>query len=88
MTNYMFDSEHQILSRNPVFHLVRLPINIVMSIAGEVDHGFTQGLAGNGAGVDADTAHDRLSFHHRHSLIEFGSLNGGFLSGWPGTDND
>jgi hypothetical protein len=64
------------------------PIQIPLPKAGEVQHGFTQRLARNRAGINADAAHHNLPLDDADLMAELRSLNGGFLTGWPCADDE
>ena len=56
--------------------------------AGEVQDGFPHGLAGDGAGIDADAADGALLFDDRDALSGLRSLDGRTLASRPGANND
>ena len=56
--------------------------------AGQVQHGFAQGFAGDGAGVGADAADDGVALDERDLLAELGGLDGGLLAGGTAADDD
>ena len=59
-----------------------------MAESGEVKNGFAQGLAGNGAAVDANAADHVVSIHHGHALAELRGGDGAFLAGGPAANDD
>src|SRR5262249_43819681 len=62
-------------------------VDAALAVPGEVEHRLAQGLAGDGAGVDAHAAHHRLALHDGHALIQLGRLDGRPLAGRAGTDD-
>jgi hypothetical protein len=64
------------------------PVKIFVVKAGEVKYRFAHGFAGNGAGVDAHSAHGRLTFDNGDALAGLGGLNSRTLSPGPRTDYD
>src|SRR6266849_1370985 len=55
---------------------------------GEVERGFTKGLAGNGAGVDAAPAHVPGAFDYGHAFAKVGGLRAGLFTGRPTADHE
>ena len=75
---------HGDLFLDPVVH----PVNGLVVITREVDYGFPHGLAGNGAGVDANAADNFALFNKRDFLAALRRLNSRPLAGRTGADND
>ena len=50
--DHMLDPEQQIRHRNFFLHAVVDAVDVLVMVAGQVQHGFPHRLAGNGAGVD------------------------------------
>ena len=53
----------------------------------EIEDGFAEGFAGDGAGVGADAADDLFALDDADFLAQFGGLDGGFLPGGAGPDD-
>src|SRR5260370_4323326 len=56
--------------------------------AREIKRGFAERLAGNGAGIDATSAHVLGALDDRDPLAEIGCLRATFFTGGSTTDND
>src|SRR5580698_1643990 len=56
--------------------------------AREVQNGFAHGLAGDGAGIYADTADGALLFDDRNSLAGLCALDSGTLASWTRTNHN
>ena len=69
-------------------HPVVDAINALVLIAGKMQDGFANGLAGNGAGVDGGAADDFEFFNQSGALAEFCGLDGGALACGSGTHDD
>ena len=54
--DHVLDAEGQIRHGDLFFHAVVDAVDALVVVAGKMQHGFAHGLAGNGAGVDADAA--------------------------------
>ena len=63
-------------------------VDALVAVAGEVQHGFAHGLAGDGAGVDAGAADDLALLDDGHALAVLGALDGRPLAGRPRADHD
>ncbi len=86
--DHVLNAEGQIGHRDFVFQPVIDAIDVLIEIARQVQHRFPHRLAGNGAGIDADSAHAFRFFDDGHVLAGFRSLNGRALAGGAGPDDD
>src|SRR5882724_11407296 len=55
---------------------------------GKIESGFAQGLTGNGAGVDATSAHVLGAFDDGNAPTEVGSLSAAFFTGRAAANHD
>src|SRR3989338_799310 len=78
---------HQVVDREMLFETVALAVESTLRPAGEVEHRLAQGLAGDGAGMDGNTAHHVAPFDDGRAFTELGGLNGGPLAGRAATDD-
>lgn len=85
--DHMVGAEGEILDGDVGFHPVAGAVQIALSEAGQIQDGFAQGFAGNGAGIDADPADHLLALDDPDFLSELGGLYGGFLPGRPCADD-
>ena len=79
-------TKHQVLHRDVVFQGVAAAVERSLPQAAEVQDGLAQRLAGNGAGVDANSADAALALDHGHFLAQLRGADRGFLSGGTATD--
>ncbi len=75
---------HRDLFLDPVIHAVDRTI----VIAGEMHHGFAHRLAGDGAGIDGDSANGSHALDHRGSLAQLIGVDGGTLPRGAGTNDE
>src|SRR5206468_2255484 len=54
----------------------------------QVEDSLAEGLAGDGAGVDAHAAHDFPAFHDGHALAQLRRLDGAALARGAGSDDE
>ena len=78
------DAHQQVLEGDFFLDLVRIAVDRVFAIAGEIEDGLAHRLARNRADVDADAAEDRLALDHDDALAQLGALDGRMMSGWTG----
>src|SRR5262249_21235476 len=69
-------------------HAVVYAVHALVLIGGKVQHGFADGLAGDGAGVGGHSTDDFELLDERRTLAELCSLNSSALSCRTGTDHD
>ena len=86
--DHLVDAEAQVRHGDLFLDVIVDAVDALVLEAGEVQHGFAHGLAGNGAGVDAGAADDFALLDHRHAAAALGALNGRTLSGRAGADDD
>ena len=70
------------------FHPIVHPVDGLVVIAGEVQHGLAHGLGGDGSGVDTGTTDDLAHFNQRDLLAQLGGIDGGTLSCGARADDD
>ena len=66
--DHVLHAEGQIRHGDLFFHAVVDAVDVLVVVAGKVQHRFAHGLAGNGAGVDADAADALAPFDQSHAL--------------------
>ena len=86
--DHVLDPKSEVRHGDLFFHAVVHPVNILIVVAGQVQHGLPHRLAGNRAGIDAGPADHLPLFDERHPFAGLGALNGGALSGGSRTDDD
>ena len=86
--DHMLNAEGKVGHRDLFLDSVVHTVDRLIMETREVDHRFPHGLAGDGAGVDANAAEHLPLFNQCHFLAGFGRLDCGPLARWPGTDND
>ena len=69
-------------------HAIVDAVNVLVVVAGEVQHGLAQRFAGNGSGVDARSANHFALLNDGDALAGFRALNRRALTGWSGADDD
>ena len=84
VTHDRIDAHQQVLESDFFLDPVRIAVDCVFAIAGQVEDGLAHRLARNRADVDADAAEDRLALDHDDALAQLGALDSGVMSGWPG----
>jgi hypothetical protein len=78
----------QIANGDAVLDDVIVSVKRAMAESGEVKNGFAQGLAGDGAAVDANAADHVVSIHHGHALAELRGGDSAFLTRGPASNYD
>ena len=87
--DHVLHAERQIRHRDLFLHAVVDAVDVLVVVAGKMQHRFAHGLAGNGAGVDADAAHAPRAFSTSATRFpDFARLNRGPLPGRPRADHD
>ena len=86
--DHVLDAESQIRHGDLFFDAIVHAIDVLVVIAGQMQHGLAKGLAGNGAGVDADAAHHFATLHQSHAFAHFRALDGRALPRRTGADDD
>jgi hypothetical protein len=87
VADHVIDAEKEVAHRDVLLDRVRRPVDAALTIAGETQRRFAEGLAGNRAGVDAHAADNRSLLDDGDPLAEFGALDGGAVSGGAGADD-
>src|SRR5262245_38492777 len=87
VADHVVGSEQQVAHSDILFDSVRRTVQPALAVAREVQGGLAQGLAEDGAGVDANATRDGFALDDRHTLAELGTLDGRALSGRPGADH-
>src|SRR5581483_3942168 len=59
-----------------------------LAVAGQIEYGFAQRLAGNGSGVQGHPADPLAAVNDRHAFAEFGRGNRALLAGRAAADDD
>jgi hypothetical protein len=80
-------AEGQVFHRDVLFEPVFGSIHGALMKPGEVENGFAERFAGNGAGVDADTPDNLGALDDADFFAEFGGLHRGLLAGGAGADH-
>jgi hypothetical protein len=78
----------EIFRGNVFFDSITRAVEVALPEAGEKENRLAQGLAGNRAAVDADSADDLLSFDDTHFLADLRCLDGCLLTGRTGADHE
>ncbi len=86
--DHLVDAEAQVGHGDLFLDVVIDAVDALKLEAGEMQHGFAHGLAGDGAGVDAGAADDFALLDDDHAAAALGALNGGALPGGAGADHD
>src|SRR6266446_2507437 len=79
---------HQIGDADLLFEFVIATVKGTLAIAGQVEHGFAERLAGYGAGVQGHTSRHLTAVNHRHAFTQFGRSNRALLTGRAAADDD
>src|SRR5258708_30679342 len=79
---------HEIVDSKILLEGVVDSIETALLQPGEVERGFTKGLAGDGAGVDAAPAHVPGALDYGHAFAEVRSLGAAFFTGRPTADHE
>src|SRR5580704_6093910 len=84
----MLDAKRQVRHGDLFFDSIVHAIDVLVVIAGQMQHGLAKGLAGDRTGIDAHTADYRAPLYHSHAFTHLGALNSRALPRWSGADND
>jgi len=87
VADHMVGAEQQVIHRDVLLDGVRRAVHPALAVAGEVQHGLAQRLAGGGPAVDAHPADHGFALDEGHALVQFGSLDRRALSGRAGADH-
>jgi hypothetical protein len=85
--NHVVATLGEIFEGNVFLDAVTGAIEIALAEAGQEQHRFAQGFTRDGAAVDADAAGNFFPLNDADPFADLGRLNGGFLSGRAGTDD-
>jgi len=85
---HLGDAGGQIANGDAILNDVVVSVKRAMAESGEVKNGFAQGLAGNGAAMDANAADHVVSIHHGHALAEFRGGDSAFLTRRTAANDD
>src|SRR5579862_2233831 len=77
----------QIRHHDAVFQHITTPVKCPLLKSTQIENSLTQGFAGNGAGVNADTANGSLPVDDCDFLSEFCRTDGALLSRGSASDN-
>ena len=77
----MVGAKAQVLHGDVLLDRVTAAVKGSLAKAGQVDHGFPQGLAGNGPGVQADTTHHLPFLDYGGLFAQLGGLDGRAMTG-------
>ena len=86
--DHLVDAEAQVRHGDLFLDVVVDAVDALVFEAGEMQHGLAHGLAGDGAGVDADPADDFALLDEDDAAAAFRALNGRALAGGAGADDD
>ena len=86
--DHVLHAEGKIGHRDLFLDAIIHAVNVLVVVAGKVEHRFPHCLARNGAGVDANAAHHFQLLHQRHFFARLGSLYRGSLSGRTRADHN
>src|SRR5258708_820446 len=81
--DHVLDAERQILHRDLFLDAVINAVNVLVVVAGKMQHGFADGLAGDGAGVDADASHNFAPLDEANFFTRLSALDGRALARGP-----
>src|SRR5216683_915479 len=81
-------AEREIGHGDLFFHAIVHSVDVLVVEAGEVQHRFANGFAGNGSGVDGRAADDFELLDEGDALAELGGLDRRALARGPGTNDD
>ena len=76
MLNHVLGAEEQVFFGDVLLHRVGVAVKTMLPVSGKVEHRLAQRFAGNGAQVDADTAHHPFAFRNGNLLAQLRRLNG------------
>ncbi len=78
--------EDQVRHQDAVLYNVTTAVKRALAKSAEVEDGFAQHFAGDGAGMHADTANGPLAVNDSDFLTQLGSADRAFLAGWAAAD--
>ena len=79
---------HQVLGGDALLNPIAAAIEPALTPAGQVQHRFAQGFAGNGAGMHAGPTDGERALDQGHAAAKLGRLNRGLLTGRAAADDD
>src|SRR6266849_2816098 len=79
---------HEIVDGEIFFERIVDAVEAALLEPGKIESGFAQGLTGNGAGVDATSAHVLGAFDDGDALAEVRGLSAALFTGRPAADHD
>src|SRR5260370_6659774 len=79
---------HEIVDSQILLKRVVDSVETALLEAGKVERGFAEGLAGNGAGIDATSAHMFGALDDGDAFAEIGGLGGAFFTSRAAADDD
>ena len=79
---------HEIVDGEIFFQRIIDAVEAALIESGEIKRGFAKGLAGNGAGVDAASAHVLGAFDDGYAFAEVGGLGAALFAGRAAADDD
>ena len=81
-------AEGKILHRNVVLAAIVVAVESLHGVAGQLEDGFADAFAGNGAGVHADAANHQRAINHGDALAELRGANSALLPRRAAADHD
>src|SRR5258708_21922416 len=81
--DHVLDPERQVLHRDLFLDPVINTVDVLVVVAGEMQHGFADSFAGNSAGVDADAPHHFAPLDQANSFTRLSALDGRALTRGP-----
>jgi len=84
VTHDRIDPHQQILEGDFFLDAIRIAVDGVLAIAGEIHDGFAHRLARNGTDIDADAAEQRLALDHEDAFAQLGALDRRMMAGRSG----
>ena len=87
VSHHVLAAVEQVVHRDVLLDGVAVAVDRALAQAGQVQHGFADGLGGDGAGVDADAADAVDALDERDALAELGGVERRLLPGGAGTDD-
>ena len=81
-------AEEQVVDGDVLLDGIRRAVDAADLVAGEVDDGFAEGLAGDGAGVDACAADGGAAFGDGDAFVQAAGLDGGADAAGAGTNHE
>ena len=86
--DHLSHARAQVANGNSVFYNIIAAVKGAVAESGQVKNRFAQGLAGDGAPMDADSSDHLIPVHHGHALTELRSGDCTFLPGRAASNND